>query len=350
MATGLRERWRINAMRTIQEKALDLFDERGFDAVTIEEIAAAAEVSPSSVYRYFGTKEGLVVADEFDSWSQEAVEEILDVNDPVGSLLQVVLRYEAAPEQGPQAETSPWRRVRYFFQEPSVRMAACAALDRASQRIAPLMMTGGMTETQARVAANALVFGYFGALEQWYLDGGVRPIAHYVEEGLLPLRRIWSKPNGPGLRRTRCRAIAGGSRQNAVSMAATSGAACSSGPMWPEPGRMARAPLRRWAAAARAAAIVHIGSSALVVSSVGVSRRSSTGVRSGRPRLSQRIASNMPRRSARRKAPATIAAPSGSSARAFGPRSASTSGLTTAPGPAAGTARRAAGPVGVRRR
>jgi AcrR family transcriptional regulator len=198
MATGLRERWRINAMRTIQEKALDLFDERGFDAVTIEEIAAAAEVSPSSVYRYFGTKEGLVVADEFDSWSQEAVEEILDVNDPVGSLLQVVLRYEAAPEPGPQAETSPWRRVRYFFQEPSVRMAACAALDRASQRIAPLMMTGEMTETQARVAANALVFGYFGALEQWYLDGGVHPIAHYVEEGLLPLRRIWSKPNGSG--------------------------------------------------------------------------------------------------------------------------------------------------------
>ena len=89
-------------MRTIQEQALDLFDERGFDAVTIEEIAAAAEVSPSSVYRYFGTKEGLIVADEFDSWSQEAVEGILDVNDPVGSLLQVVLRYEAAPEQGPR--------------------------------------------------------------------------------------------------------------------------------------------------------------------------------------------------------------------------------------------------------
>jgi AcrR family transcriptional regulator len=205
MATGLRERWRINAMRTIQERALDLFDERGFDAVTIEEIAAAAEVSPSSVYRYFGTKEGLLVADEFDSWSQDQVEEILDVNDPVGSLLQIVLKYEAAPDQAPesrdapldpQADRSPWRRVRYFFQEPSVRMAACAALDRASQRIAPLMMAGGrMTETQARVAANALVFGYFGALEQWYLDGGVHPIAKYVEEGLQPLRSIWSKPD-----------------------------------------------------------------------------------------------------------------------------------------------------------
>ena len=193
MATGLRERWRINAMRTIQEQALDLFDARGFDAVTIEEIAAAAEVSPSSVYRYFGTKEGLVVADEFDSWSQEAVEGILDVNDPVGSLLNVVRTYEAAPGESPQAGRSPWRRVRYFFQEPSVRMAVCAQLDRASQRIAPLMAAGGaMTETQARVAANALVFGYFGALEQWYLDGGIHPIARYVEEGLRPLRSIWS--------------------------------------------------------------------------------------------------------------------------------------------------------------
>jgi AcrR family transcriptional regulator len=197
MSGGLRERWRLNAMRTIQERALDLFDERGFDAVTIEEIAAAAEVSPSSVYRYFGTKEGLIVADEFDSWSQEAVEAILDVNDPVGSLIQVVRNYEAAPA-GPQTTRGPWRRVRYFFQEPSVRTAVCATLDRASQRIAPLMMTSGrFSQTQARVAANALVFGYFGALEQWYLDGGIHPIAKYVEEGLQPLRSIWSTPNKP---------------------------------------------------------------------------------------------------------------------------------------------------------
>jgi AcrR family transcriptional regulator len=202
MATGLREKQRLKAMRTIQERALDLFDERGFPAVTIEEIAAAAEVSPSSVYRYFGTKEGILVADEFDTMSQAGVEDILDVSDPVGSLLRAVLKYEAAPEQptGPPEEQqppnlsgSPWRRVRYFFQEPSVRTAACAALDRAAQRITPLMMSNSaMTEAQARVTTNALVFGYFAALEQWYLDGGDHPIATYVDEGMQPLRRIWS--------------------------------------------------------------------------------------------------------------------------------------------------------------
>jgi AcrR family transcriptional regulator len=207
MVSGLRERRRARAIREIQERALDLFDERGFHAVTIEEIAAAAEVSPSSVYRYFGTKEGLLVADEFDNMSPDAIGDLLDVNDPVDSLLQVVLRYEQAGEETPSVSDadknsptarSPWRRVRYFFEEPSVRTAVCAALDRASQRIAPSFIgVGGLTETQARVVANALVFGYFAALEQWHLDGGIHPIAGYVEAGMLPLRRIWSKPASP---------------------------------------------------------------------------------------------------------------------------------------------------------
>jgi AcrR family transcriptional regulator len=184
MATGLRERWRQKARATIQERALDLFDERGFDAVTIEEIAAAAEVSPSSVYRYFGTKEGLLVADEFDSMTTDDLAEILDPADPVGSMIAIVQRYETTPDL-------PRRRVRYFFQHPTVRMAFHATLDRAAQRISPLL-AGSFSETQARVAANALVFGYFAALEQWYADGSDRPIADYVAEGLDPLRAIWS--------------------------------------------------------------------------------------------------------------------------------------------------------------
>ncbi|WP_350273882.1 TetR/AcrR family transcriptional regulator [Kribbella sp. HUAS MG21] len=192
MATGLRERWRVKARRTIQECALELFDERGFGAVTIEEIAAAAEVSPSSVYRYFGTKEGLIVADEFDAMSEEALQELYDPDDPVGTMVRIVRDYEAPNADQAAGEPISWRRIRYFFKEPSVRTAVGATLDRASQRIAPLMADGRRTETQARVAANALVFGYFAALEQWYLDGGVRPVAEYVEEGLAPLRGIWS--------------------------------------------------------------------------------------------------------------------------------------------------------------
>ncbi|GIM65397.1 TetR/AcrR family transcriptional regulator [Planomonospora venezuelensis] len=198
--SGLRERRRLKAMRAVQERALDLFDEKGFAAVTVEEIAAAAEVSPSSVYRYFGTKEGIVVADEFGRMIPEALEDFLVPGDPVGGLLRAVRACGSAPEgasgsgdagEGHQTR-SPWRRARYLFAEPSVRVAVCADLDHAGRRIAPLIAAaGGLTGTQARVTANALVFGCFAALEQCYLDGGGRPVADYVEEGMRPLRGIW---------------------------------------------------------------------------------------------------------------------------------------------------------------
>lgn len=184
-------------MQAIQEGALDLFDERGFTSVKIEDIAEAAKVSPSSIYRYFGTKEGLIVADEFDTWGAERIKAFLDQSDPVGSLIEAVLAYEAprtssGHEVKPSADI-PWRRVRYFFTEPSVRLAALASLDRASQMITPLLASSGaLSQTQARVAANALTFGYFACLEQWYAEDRTRPIGLYVAEGLRPLRAIWS--------------------------------------------------------------------------------------------------------------------------------------------------------------
>ena len=44
---------------------MDLFDQRGYTQVTVDEIAAAAGVSPRTFYRYFGNKEGLFIADTY---------------------------------------------------------------------------------------------------------------------------------------------------------------------------------------------------------------------------------------------------------------------------------------------
>jgi len=187
---GLRERRRLAAMRTIQEQAIDLFDARGFSAVTIEEIAAAADVSPSSVYRYFGTKEGIVVADEFERLGADAIGDLLDPRHPIDSLLSAVRAYEA--EGGDAGTALAPRRVRYFFAEPSVREAVLAVLDRSAQRLAPVLADAhGLGALEARALTSALVFGYFAALEQWHVDGGEGSIAAYVERALAPLRSAW---------------------------------------------------------------------------------------------------------------------------------------------------------------
>ena len=63
---GLRERKKARTKADIYRQALRLFREQGYDETTIEQIAEAAEVSPSTVFRYFPTKEALVLWDELD--------------------------------------------------------------------------------------------------------------------------------------------------------------------------------------------------------------------------------------------------------------------------------------------
>ncbi|NNN34515.1 TetR family transcriptional regulator [Streptomyces sp. S3(2020)] len=66
---GLRERKKRRMYETVSEIAIRLFLEKGFDAVPVAEIAAAAEISKPTLFRYFPTKEDLVfhrIADHQD--------------------------------------------------------------------------------------------------------------------------------------------------------------------------------------------------------------------------------------------------------------------------------------------
>ena len=71
---GLRERKKLKTRAAIQDHALRLFRDQGYSQTTIEQIAEAAEVSPSTFFRYFPTKEDVVMFDATDPLMFDAFE------------------------------------------------------------------------------------------------------------------------------------------------------------------------------------------------------------------------------------------------------------------------------------
>jgi AcrR family transcriptional regulator len=68
-----RSRKKAETRRAIQEHALRLFDEKGYEATTVEDIAAAAGVSHMTFFRYFPRKEEVVEYDEYDPMITEVI-------------------------------------------------------------------------------------------------------------------------------------------------------------------------------------------------------------------------------------------------------------------------------------
>ncbi|MFD8366515.1 TetR/AcrR family transcriptional regulator [Streptomyces hygroscopicus] len=94
----MRERKKIKTRQAIRRAALRLFAEQGYEATPVDRIAAAADVSTSTVFRYFPAKEDIVLTDEYDVLMAEAIRER-----PLDEPPAVSLRHAVVGLLGPAA-------------------------------------------------------------------------------------------------------------------------------------------------------------------------------------------------------------------------------------------------------
>jgi AcrR family transcriptional regulator len=187
---GLRERKKLAAMRRIQEVALDLFDMRGFDNVTIEEIADAAEVSPSSVYRYFGTKEQVVLWDEVDVNLFDAVEAELASHPPVDAMRLAISA--VMPRYFDRDDDLARRKTRYALEEPALRAAVLEQTDELTQRVAKALARASgqpVDELEPQVIATTLIWAMMAAAHHWHAHGYRTSIFAELERALAIVER-----------------------------------------------------------------------------------------------------------------------------------------------------------------
>ncbi len=168
--SGLRERNRAERLQRIRAVALEAFSTRGFDDVTVDEIADLAAVSKSTLFRYFPTKEDLLVADDaarLDTIRSVFVDRPGD--EPVVESLRAALVALAADYQ--DDATDHLQRFRVIRATPALSARVLeqqtAREDALAAAIATRLGPGAANETRARLLAGAGMAVIRVAMRDW---------------------------------------------------------------------------------------------------------------------------------------------------------------------------------------
>ncbi|WP_369170338.1 TetR/AcrR family transcriptional regulator [Streptomyces sp. R28] len=171
---GLRERKKQRMYETVSDTAVRLFLEKGFDAVSVAEVAAAAEISKPTLFRYFPAKEDLVLYRIADH-EQEAARIVAGAQ---GSPLRALRRHfldgleRCDPVTGLNDHPEVLRYHSLLYGTPSLAARMYAYLERSEAALAEAL--GG--DLDARLAAGQIAaVRRILALENWRrIAGGER--------------------------------------------------------------------------------------------------------------------------------------------------------------------------------
>ncbi|MFI6433338.1 TetR family transcriptional regulator [Rhodococcus oryzae] len=153
----LRERKKERTRRTIRTEAFRLFREQGYTETTVEQIAEAADISPSTFFRYFPSKEQVVLADDLDPVMIQAIE-----RQPADMPLLAAFRQatiESFEEISDEDYAFEKERVDLVYSVPELRGVIAREFERNIELIVELAVTrtGRSTEDfEIRVLAGAL--------------------------------------------------------------------------------------------------------------------------------------------------------------------------------------------------
>ncbi|MGE0327753.1 MAG: TetR family transcriptional regulator [Polyangiaceae bacterium] len=178
---GLREQKKQQTAEELQRVALELFFERGFDAVTAEEIAARAQVSPRTFYRYYPVKAALVFprhAERLQAFARHVAS--LEASTPFGLVRDALLAVAADYQSRAEIEWKVWDLVQasdaltaYELRQDHEWIAVIQeALQAPVGTDSDASACPGMSAFEARVMANAMIGVVRGTLGEWFAGKG----------------------------------------------------------------------------------------------------------------------------------------------------------------------------------
>jgi AcrR family transcriptional regulator len=182
-----RARRRAETHRRLYRTAMQLFHERGFDAVTVGQIASAAQVSVPTFYDHFPSKEHIVLPMP----GREDLERVLLVHDevPLAERMRRGILAWLTSYQGQEREEL-LERWQIVVRTPGLRTRAATFERATAELILGLVQDEPRPAVAAEIVVTATLSAYTQVLVRWAEGDGQRPLEDIAEEVLAALHEL----------------------------------------------------------------------------------------------------------------------------------------------------------------
>ena len=191
-------RWEPNARGRLEQAALDLYLERGFEQTTVAEIARRAGLTERTFFRHFGDKREVLF------WGSGVLQDVL-VGAVAGAppsaapIDAVAAALEAAGNLLEQRRALARRRQAVIAANAGLQERELSKLATLGSAVADALRRRGVGEPASSLAAEAGIAVFRVAFERWIEDPGEPDLPEVVRESLQELKTVTAEERPPSV-------------------------------------------------------------------------------------------------------------------------------------------------------
>jgi AcrR family transcriptional regulator len=182
-------RWEPNARGRLEEAALDLYTERGFDETTVAEIAERAGLTERTFFRHFADKREVLFSGQ-DALLELFVGGVVDAPQSMPPLEAVGAALMAVGPLFEGRHKHARRRQAVIAANPRLQERELIKLSVIASALADALGRRGVAESLAKLTAEAGVAVFKVAFERWIGDGRRDQLPHFIQSSLDELKEM----------------------------------------------------------------------------------------------------------------------------------------------------------------
>jgi AcrR family transcriptional regulator len=182
-------RWEPNARGRLEQAALDLFGERGFEQTTVEDIATRAGLTKRTFFRHYADKREVLFGAGAE-FQQVFVDSLAAAPPSATPLEAVAISLQAGGEMLEGRRDFARRRQRVIAANPELRERELVKLASVAAALTEGLQERGVGEPAASLAAETAMAVFRVGFERWLADGETRSLPELLRESIDALRAV----------------------------------------------------------------------------------------------------------------------------------------------------------------